>query len=965
MVKLKNKFLVFALTLVLSLGVFAGFGFNQNYGAVYAASETLIVGGDTGYETFADAYNSANAGDTIKLEKNVTAEKTGDYGFNITKNITLDLNNHKLSYIGEMYGLFISNNANVTIKNGIVSSVSTSAIYINGSANLTLDSVTLENTSTGTNHFSLYVNSAAKSITIKGTTNLIHNPDGTPTLGSFYINDTVMSSVEAGTYNFDPTSYVDLEKFLVDDTNASQNEWKVYTLVSVTANTGLAETDDEQVGVPEGEGYTLSGDFKAKAAGAYTATVSLKEGYFWADNHGTEQREIHWSIAESETIAKIGETEFKTFVGALKVAQSGTSEAEKTITVVGTINGFTFDGNYDGIIIQGTEDNKITGNLVAVENSSLKGMKILDLNFENCGIDFSAFVVNVEDMVIQNCEFDGSDTIQKERAITININLAKNLLIDNNTITNYLVKDSTAILVCTRNNFTDFADGYVVTISNNTFEDIDYNAIQATGIKNLEIIGNTIINAKKNKGPINLNDSQNVIISGNTITLAENYAGVFYNINKGIVTLDNNTIKNSAGATLTFDETLANVDNEYDGVLGTGIIILKGATEADNKYIAVSKEVITNAFSDIDIILVQETDYTYRTKTQAVLSTNIGDVEFVVGVPTEFTYTTTANDYAEVMVMGLSNFSDTEAISKIEYYEVNDGNWYDLTGVFGPQAGFPLTDATSKFRVTFAKAGEYTFTSYVKTVEGEKTMASVEVTFTVNQTAEDVKITENGVEIDKSEAKVTIIEAEKGIEPDAVLVVKVVEMEQVQEVEETKQILETVIANNEKIYGIYDAKLLLEGQPIQPNGKIKIKMLVPEEVKNSNFKLYHIHNGTEISEMDYTAIDENGFITFETTKLSQFAFVAEIPNNCLSAWAIVGICLGSLLLLLIIIYLLGYFFLYRKGKLDDRKIKVIYSFLPRGENNLKEEQELKASKQAKTTEGKSTKMTAKKSSKNK
>ncbi len=58
----------------------------------------------------------------------------------------------------------------------------------------------------------------------------------------------------------------------------------------------------------------------------------------------------------------------------------------------------------------------------------------------------------------------------------------------------------------------------------------------------------------------------------------------------------------------------------------------------------------------------------------------------------------------------------------------------------------------------------------------------------------------------------------------------------------------------------------------------------------------------------------------------------------LSGGAIAGIVIGILFLLLLIIYILGYFFLYRKGKLDDKAIRVIYKWLPRGKENLEQEQ---------------------------
>ena len=125
-------------------------------------------------------------------------------------------------------------------------------------------------------------------------------------------------------------------------------------------------------------------------------------------------------------------------------------------------------------------------------------------------------------------------------------------------------------------------------------------------------------------------------------------------------------------------------------------------------------------------------NYTVRQRIPSELTTNIGETHFVVGVPTEFTYTTMANDDANKRVIGTSNFSDTEAIEKLEYYEVQDGNWYVLNGDFGSSAGFPMSDATSRFRVTFKTAGSYTFTSFMKLAGSDTVLCSTEVSFTVS-----------------------------------------------------------------------------------------------------------------------------------------------------------------------------------------------------------------------------------------
>ena len=55
----------------------------------------------------------------------------------------------------------------------------------------------------------------------------------------------------------------------------------------------------EQVGVDAGEGYTLSGDYKATNAGNYKAKVNLLEGYEWADG-STDEKTIEWEIRQAQ-----------------------------------------------------------------------------------------------------------------------------------------------------------------------------------------------------------------------------------------------------------------------------------------------------------------------------------------------------------------------------------------------------------------------------------------------------------------------------------------------------------------------------------------------------------------------------------------------------------------------------------------------------------------------------------------
>lgn len=93
------------------------------------------------------------------------------------------------------------------------------------------------------------------------------------------------------------------------------NEWKDDTEIAFimavkeedkpvakpTAAEGLKYTGEEQVGVAEGEGYTLSGTPSATEPGSYTVTATLKDGYVWED--GTyDAINLVYNIAKVENV---------------------------------------------------------------------------------------------------------------------------------------------------------------------------------------------------------------------------------------------------------------------------------------------------------------------------------------------------------------------------------------------------------------------------------------------------------------------------------------------------------------------------------------------------------------------------------------------------------------------------------------------------------------------------------------
>ena len=66
--------------------------------------------------------------------------------------------------------------------------------------------------------------------------------------------------------------------------------------------------------------------------------------------------------------------------------------------------------------------------------------------------------------------------------------------------------------------------------------------------------------------------------------------------------------------------------------------------------------------------------------------------------------------------------------------------WYELKGDFGPSTGFPMSNATSTFRATFKKVGNYTFTASMKKVDDDEVLCSTNVEFAVEKKTQDAPV---------------------------------------------------------------------------------------------------------------------------------------------------------------------------------------------------------------------------------
>ncbi len=92
--------------------------------------------------------------------------------------------------------------------------------------------------------------------------------------------------------------------------------------------------------------------------------------------------------------------------------------------------------------------------------------------------------------------------------------------------------------------------------------------------------------------------------------------------------------------------------------------------------------------------------------------------EFPIGTEIEFTVSTTAGNYTGGNVQGTGIFEGIPGVDyNIWYWEVQDDSWHEwISGNFGPEGGFPLIDATSKFKIQFINAGTYDLTVQIVTV---------------------------------------------------------------------------------------------------------------------------------------------------------------------------------------------------------------------------------------------------------
>ncbi len=122
--------------------------------------------------------------------------------------------------------------------------------------------------------------------------------------------------------------------------------------------------------------------------------------------------------------------------------------------------------------------------------------------------------------------------------------------------------------------------------------------------------------------------------------------------------------------------------------------------------------------------------------------------------------------------------------------------------------------------------------------------------------------------VDENGKPIVIITSTNGFAPNVEILVKEISIDTAQTGNSVKE--------NEKVAKIFDIILKANGNEIQPDESVTIKLLIPTELKDSEFRLVHNHEGT-FTDIEYTV--DGDYVVFTTDNFSEFLFVYDDTAN--------------------------------------------------------------------------------------
>ena len=170
---------------------------------------------------------------------------------------------------------------------------------------------------------------------------------------------------------------------------------------------GLKYTGKELTGVPAGEGYEVAGG-SAVAIGSYTATVTLKTGFVWAD--GTyEAKQVDWSIGKGVSTIKLAAPKAAKYTGKA-IAFSG------KVTKTGSAGKVTYDYYSDKACKKAVK----AANVKNAGTYYVKATVAADANYDGATSSAVAMVINKADNTLKAKAVKAKQTIKAGKSLAAN-----------------------------------------------------------------------------------------------------------------------------------------------------------------------------------------------------------------------------------------------------------------------------------------------------------------------------------------------------------------------------------------------------------------------------------------------------------------------------------------------------------------------------------------------------------------
>ena len=347
------------------------------------------------FATLADALAAANAGDTVTLLADVTADVV------INKNITLDLGGKTLTNTGAGKAtLTVAKGATATVKNGsIVGGTGNYNIAVGTKdvrgGTLTLENVTATAGNTGSSMIDNCGTLTITSGTYTGGLNVVKSEEGSTLVisGGKFTLEYATNGYTGVIFAYGTTTITGGEFIQNLTTTGRWNHPQVilagvvegYTS-SVTVTGGIFTNKMSGESIFRGVGKATSDNFEV-SGGTFNKYVNdsyFKDGYIPVKNaDGT------YGVKEGKYVAQIGSTKYETLADAIRLATKGktitlladintpekTYEITKNLTI--DLNGKTVTGSgYDGVF-------EVTGKNIEVVLNATNGGKVIAV--ENSG----------------------------------------------------------------------------------------------------------------------------------------------------------------------------------------------------------------------------------------------------------------------------------------------------------------------------------------------------------------------------------------------------------------------------------------------------------------------------------------------------------------------------------------------------------------------------------------------------